>query len=149
MLMEHISDTRFFQELKLKPPQLSLVMAELGLERASKDKYVVKYGDTDSQFFIVLDGSLSVWEPVKIRQMLKPLHNLRLKLIEAIEHASETLSGFSFRFHLDPFKVEAGRRPAYCRFEDFQRLCPHDLSAEFTRYLWTQFQLHRAVDTVS
>ena len=42
-------------------------MAELGLERASKDKYVVKYGDTESQLFIVLDGSLSVWEPVKIR----------------------------------------------------------------------------------
>ena len=110
---------------------------------------MIRHGQAASQFFIILDGTCSIWQPVRPQAMLKPLHRLRLKLQEAIREGVTELKGFSFRFHIEPFEIEADRRPMYCTYDDFKKLCSTDQGEEFTKFLWTQFQLHRAVDTVS
>ena len=65
-------------------------------QRVSNGKYVFKHGDEASQFYIVLDGIVSAWEPVKLRNMLKPILKLRQKAKKAIEDSEEKLDGFSF-----------------------------------------------------
>ena len=124
-------------------------MLQMNLERISKEHYVFQYGQQPSKYYIILEGQVSMWTPVKPRNMLKPLLKLRRKIVETVRSRKEEFDDFSFQFHLDPFEIEKGRRPAYCRFEDFLKLCAMESSQSFTKFIWIQFQLHRAVDTVA
>ena len=116
----------------------------------------MRYGQTRSSLFIILDGEASVWIPVKPRQLLKPLQKLRAKIMQSVQRAQVSYprydggetADFEFRFHLDPFKIEANRQPKYCRYEDFCNLCSADSSEEFKKFVWSQFQLFRAADTI-
>ena len=80
----------------MKDESCRKVMSMLHSQRVSNGKYVFKHGDEASQFYIVLDGIVSAWEPVKLRNMLKPILKLRQKAKKAIEDSEEKLDGFSF-----------------------------------------------------
>ena len=65
--------------------QLNQVVSQLCLDRSGKDQYVVRYGQMRSSMFIILDGQVSVWQPIKPRALLKPLQKLRIKMLKAVE----------------------------------------------------------------
>lgn len=57
-------------------------------------------------FYIILEGRVSIWTPVKPKAMLRTLKKLQKKVEVAITSKQKTgaqLKGFSFEFHLDPF----------------------------------------------
>ena len=69
----------------MKDDQCIKVMSMLHSQRVSNGKYVFNYGDEASQFYVVLDGTVSEWQPIKLRNMFKPLLKLRSKVKKAIE----------------------------------------------------------------
>ena len=102
-----------------------------------KDFYVIKYGETGTKFFIMLEGSVSVWIPFPATAILNPLHRLRQRVKKAIISDHAKIKDFNFCFYLDPLVVEDERRATYCNFVDFQDHCCADQSEEFAKYLWT------------
>ena len=88
-LVKYLGSTPFLKGLKLPPQNLSPLLALFQLEHSTKDKYIIRYGQAASSFFIILDGTVSLWSPVRPQAMLKPLHHFRVKLKEAIQ-SSET-----------------------------------------------------------
>ena len=57
----------------MKKNELTRVMAQFQLESAEDDKYIVRYGEDRSSFFIVIQGELSAWKPIKPEGLLKSL----------------------------------------------------------------------------
>ena len=53
------------------------IVTNMGHTRYLKDKYMIKCNDIAEEFFIVLEGHVSVWVPIKPKMALKPLHKLR------------------------------------------------------------------------
>ena len=130
-LVKYLGSTPFLKDLKLPPQTLSPLLAHFHLEHSTKDKYVIRHGQAASSFFVILDGTVSLWSPVRPQAMLKPLHHFRVKLQEAIQNSETKLEGFNFKFHIEPFEIETDRRPIYCTYSDFKKLCSSDQGEEF------------------
>lgn len=69
----------------MKDEQCIKVMSKLHSQRVSNAKYVFRHKDEPSQFYVVLDGTVSEWQPIRLRNMLKPILKLRQKAKKAIE----------------------------------------------------------------
>lgn len=114
-LVDHIKHTRFLKELKMKQKQLKKVAQALQYKDLKSCNYLIKYGQEGDDFFIILDGEVSVWVPVAPADIVKPLEKFKEKVKSAILTKSSELP--SFGFHIEPFKIE--KRPAYCSINDF------------------------------
>ena len=60
-LVKYLGSTPFLKDLKLPPQTLSPLLAHFHLEHSTKDKYVIRHGQAASAFFIILDGTVSIW----------------------------------------------------------------------------------------
>ena len=56
----------------------------MGLERKSCGTYVLTYNDMPESFYIILEGRVSIWTPVKPKAMLRTLKKLQKKVEVAI-----------------------------------------------------------------
>lgn len=70
-----MADISFFKERKLKTPDLNEVCG--GLEYASypNNSFVLRYGEVGDKFYIILKGKVSVWIPMKVENMRRPMKN--------------------------------------------------------------------------
>lgn len=104
-----LGTSKFFRSVNLNHLQREEVLAQMGLERKSAGVFVLNYSDVADQFYIILEGKVSVWVPVKPKSMLHPLKKLQKKVEAAITSQLDIatkLSGFSFKFHLDPYLID-------------------------------------------
>ena len=105
------------------------VALELKHKSMRSDNYLIKYGVEGDDFYIIVEGEVSVWVPVPPEQIVKPLEKFKERVKSAIlAKSADTIP--LFQFHIEPFKTD--RRPAYCSFFDFTYLCaketPHDMA---------------------
>lgn len=75
LLVPLMADISFFKERKLKTPDLNEVCG--GLEYASypNNSFVLRYGEVGDKFYIILKGKVSVWIPMKVENMRRPMKN--------------------------------------------------------------------------
>lgn len=101
-----------------------------------------------SDFYIVLRGKVSVWMPVKPPDIIQPLLQFKEKIRSTINSGTipKNIDEMGLKFHIEPIEVD--RRPEYCNFKQFKRLCSDKAPREQVVHLWWYFQLHRAVETI-
>ena len=87
-----MADIAFFKERKLKPHDIQEVCVGLQYLSKPKNSFVIKYGEEGDMFYIILKGKVSVWLPVPLHEMRKPMRNFS-KLIKEKSAAAE-----DFRF---------------------------------------------------
>ena len=68
--------------------------------------------------------------------------------MHAINTQAAELSDFDFQFHLEPYELDVLSNAGYCSFSDFTHLVSSDAQLSFKKFLWCQFRLHRAIDTL-
>ena len=144
-LIEHLNKVRFLKELKMRPNQLKKVAQKLNYQNSKAKNYLFKYGEEGEDFYIIIEGEVSVWVPVPPEQMIKPLEKFKEKVKNTICNRSASTFPL-FQFHIEPFKTESN--PAYCTYKDFTCLCAKEAPEELLEDIWRQFQLHRAVSTI-
>lgn len=148
VLVDYFKSTRFLKSLKLKPHQLKNVVQQLHYMQIDAGKEVVKYGSKAENFYIIIEGSVSVWVPVDPADMIKPLQKFKQKIKSAVL-ATNTVEEIEFSFMIEPFAVENKLRTPYCTKTDFSYLCAKNMPQSMFDFTWRQFKLHRAVTTLA
>ena len=59
----------------MKLHDLNEVCVGLQYESHPRDSFIIHYGDRGDKFYIILKGSVSVWLPVPIDEMKRPIQN--------------------------------------------------------------------------
>lgn len=77
-------------------------MNQLELSTATANKFIINAGDEATFMGILLDGTVTSWQPLTNKAMLRPLMKLRNRIKTAISLQVSSLHDFNFMFHLDP-----------------------------------------------
>ena len=111
---------------------------------------MINFGDVGEKFYITLRGSLTVWEAVSTKEMIKPIERLKLAVQTCFNSNIEMSdTKFDFKFYLDPFIELDEVKTHYATFEDYNSLLDPYMNIADRRYLWYMYQLQRAIDVVS
>ena len=92
--MPLIADIAYFKELKLKPYELNEVCSGLEYKAMTKDSFVIRYGEEGDLFYIILKGKVSVWVPVSMEEMRRPMKRLQ----DNIKNGSHVDQPNAFKF---------------------------------------------------
>ena len=95
---------KFFKDRKLGQKDLTWICKALDLTSYWQRSFIIKEGEESDRFFIILKGKCSVWIPVRIEDMLKPIIQFRNAVAEAVEQDEGELT-YEYNFHLDPYKT--------------------------------------------
>ena len=68
-----MSEIAFFKERKLKLQDLNEVCGGLQYQTNPSDSFIIHYGDRGDKFYIILKGTVSVWLPMPIEEMRRPI----------------------------------------------------------------------------
>ena len=65
---------------------------------------MVNYNDLGNNFYIVIQGSVSVWEARRYAEMKAPLEQFKKEVMKCVNTSIENKAPeFKFHFHMDPF----------------------------------------------
>ena len=88
-----MSNIAFFNDRKMKQHEFNEVSSGLLYEAHPSDSYVIHYGDIGNKFYIILKGTVSVWLPVPLSEMKRPIR----AFLSQIRKNKET-AGLDFQF---------------------------------------------------
>ncbi len=72
-----MKNIKFFKERKIKEKEMVDICTGLQYLRKPKGSYVIRYGEEGDNFYIILQGKVSVWIPMQNSLMIKVLGRLR------------------------------------------------------------------------
>ena len=149
LLYEYFLPLEFFKSRKVPTLYLKQTVNEFEHMLKPANSYVINFGEDPLLCYIILKGAVSIWIPVPMEDMIKPIQKLKRKVIEQasdIDGADE--EDLDFKFHFDPFKEEDLKSANYTTFEDYDNLMDHTLSEEDREFYWQAYTLQRAIDTL-
>ena len=81
----------------------------------------MKHGDQGDSFQLVVKGKVTVWIPMKMEDMIKPIEELREKVLDCIsviDYSDELF--FDILVYFDPWKHDDDKITSYGKYEDFE-----------------------------
>ena len=72
-----MADIEFFKQRKLKAHEINEVCNGLEYQCMPKNSFVLKYGQEGDLFYIILKGRCSVWIPVSIEDVRRPMQQFQ------------------------------------------------------------------------
>ena len=73
MIVPMIKNLPFFKDRGLKNTAIAETLSHMTYKHVKKDQFVIEYGDTGDEFYLILDGECEVLVPPKQMDELKQI----------------------------------------------------------------------------